>query len=69
MTKDLTERLGAHATIVPMTDDDVRTVIRTSDGDLAFQEHFVRRRAEPVAREILYRGAESAEAKSASIES
>jgi len=63
VTTELTRALGVAHPIVPMTNDEVRTVVRTADGDLAFQDYFVRRRAEPVAREIAYCGA--ADAKSA----
>ncbi len=57
---DLATHLGVAHPLVPMTDAAVRTVVRTADGDLTFQEYFVRRRAEPVAIGVLYEGAESA---------
>ena len=45
------------ARILPMSDDRVRTRLRTAEGWLDFQDYFVRRRAEPVVREIAYAGA------------
>ncbi len=35
-----------------MTDDQVRTRLRTSDGWLDFQDYFVRRKCEPAVLEL-----------------
>ena len=43
-----------------MSDDPVRTVVETPDGDLPFQEYFVRRRCEPAVRGLRYEGAPAA---------
>jgi LPPG:FO 2-phospho-L-lactate transferase len=43
-----------------MSDDPVRTVLSTDEGELPMQSYFVQRRAEPRVREIRYDGAESA---------
>ncbi len=59
---ELTRALGVAATILPMTDDKVRTEVRTDDGWLEFQEFFVHRRQEPVVHEIRFQGVERAEA-------
>jgi LPPG:FO 2-phospho-L-lactate transferase len=48
------------ATILPMTDDEVRTEIRTPDGWLEFQEYFVHRRQAPEVLEVRFRGIEAA---------
>ena len=53
--------LGISAKILPMTDHPVRTVVETAEGNLAFQDYFVRRRCEPVVKRIRFDGA--AEAK------
>ena len=43
---DVTARFGIAATIVPMSDDPVRTVVETKSGEtLDFQDYFVRHRA------------------------
>jgi LPPG:FO 2-phospho-L-lactate transferase len=42
-TAALCERLDVPARLLPMTDDEVRTQIRTPDGWLEFQEYFVKR--------------------------
>ena len=48
--------LGVSATILPMSDQPVRTKIRAKQGWLAFQEYFVKLRAKPVVREIRFEG-------------
>jgi LPPG:FO 2-phospho-L-lactate transferase len=56
----LQRALGIAATILPMTDEPVRTRVRTDDGWLPFQDYFVRLRQEPHVREIAFEGIESA---------
>lgn len=53
--------LGIQPRIVPATDEPVRTIVRTDEGELAFQDYFVRHRCEPAVRSLLYEGADSAE--------
>jgi len=60
ITADFCRRFGIMAQIVPMTDDKVRTRLRTADGWLDFQDYFVRRRCQPVVLELAYEGAENA---------
>jgi len=62
ITADFCRRLGIAARLVPMTDDSVRTSLRTEEGWLDFQDYFVRRRCAPRVREIAYDGAASARA-------
>jgi LPPG:FO 2-phospho-L-lactate transferase len=57
VTHDLAQRLGVAPMIVPMTDDSVRTIVTTDQGDLAFQDWFVRRRCEPAVRAVRFAGA------------
>ena len=57
ITADLCQRLGVPVRIVPMSDDPVRTRIRTDDGWLDFQDYFVRYQSRPVVREIVFSGA------------
>jgi len=52
--------LGISARILPMSDDAVRTIVETTEGDLSFQHYFVRRRCEPVVKSIRFQGASSA---------
>ncbi|MEO8457535.1 MAG: 2-phospho-L-lactate transferase [Chloroflexota bacterium] len=48
------------AKITPVTNDRLRTKIRSDDGVLDFQDYFVKRRTEGHAWETIYDGAESA---------
>ena len=55
------QNFGIHAQIIPMSDDPVATRVLTDEGDLAFQDYFVRRRCEPVLRSLRYVGADTAQ--------
>jgi LPPG:FO 2-phospho-L-lactate transferase len=57
---DFRRRLGITARLLPMSNDPVRTKIRTDEGWLDFQDYFVRRACEPAVREIAFSGAEHA---------
>ena len=57
---DLARRLGVEAAIVPVSDDPIRTQLTTSEGELAFQDYFVRRRCAPCVQAIAYQGAPAA---------
>ncbi|MDB5985670.1 MAG: hypothetical protein JWR16_723 [Nevskia sp.] len=60
VTATLCARLGLRHRIVPMTDDPVGTRVLTDEGLLQFQDYFVRRRAQPVLRRVMFDGVESA---------
>lgn len=47
-------------TVLPMSDQPVRTIVETDEGDLAFQEYFVHRRCEPRVKGFRFEGIESA---------
>jgi LPPG:FO 2-phospho-L-lactate transferase len=57
VTGALARALGVRAGLLPMSDDPVRTVIRTVDGELAFQEYFVRDKAMVEVQGVAYEGA------------
>jgi LPPG:FO 2-phospho-L-lactate transferase len=57
---DFRRRLGIGARLLPMSDDKVRTRLRTEEGWLDFQDYFVRLRCEPVVRELAFAGAGAA---------
>jgi LPPG:FO 2-phospho-L-lactate transferase len=65
----LQRSLGVPAAILPMTDEIVRTEVRTDDGWLEFQDYFVRRHQEPEVHEVRFRGAEKAKQTAAVAES
>lgn len=62
VTADFCRRLGIRSHVVPMSDDPVRTRLRTDEGWLDFQEYFVHRRCEPAVHELLFQGAGAARA-------
>jgi LPPG:FO 2-phospho-L-lactate transferase len=62
VTDDFRRRLGIAVRLLPMSDDRVRTRLRTDEGWLDFQDYFVRLRASPVVCEISYAGAVEARA-------
>jgi LPPG:FO 2-phospho-L-lactate transferase len=59
---DLRRRTEVAARILPMTDDPVRTTVRTDDGWLPFQDYFVRLAQAPEVREVRLDGIATARA-------
>ena len=51
------QRLEIAATILPMTNDRVRTIVETALGDLPFQRYFVELRSAPAVRGLRFEGA------------
>lgn len=60
VTTALANTLGIKHTIVPMSNDPVRTIVETDEGALAFQNYFVARRCEPRVSGFRYEGAATA---------
>jgi LPPG:FO 2-phospho-L-lactate transferase len=60
VTRGLCETFGVRQNLIPCTDDVLRTIVETEEGDLAFQEYFVRRRCEPAVRGFHWRGLDAA---------
>lgn len=61
LTSSLQKELGVRVCLLPMTDDQVETLVHTEDETLTFQEYFVARRAKPVVRSFEFHGVEVAE--------
>ncbi len=61
VTKELCRRLGVRCTVLPMSEDPIRTIVQTADGELAFQEYFVHQRCEPVVTGLRFEGADQAQ--------
>ena len=59
-TQELSRRLGVEHAIVPMTDDAVRTVVTTEEGEMPFQVYFVKHRCVPRVRSVTFAGADEA---------
>lgn len=60
VTQQLTKRLGIDHPIVPMTDDPVRSMVSTDEGELPFQHYFVGRQCAPRFQSIRFDGIEHA---------
>lgn len=60
VTGRISRALGVRSLILPMTESYTPTRVVTGEGEMHFQEYFVRRRCEPVVREIRFDGIESA---------
>ncbi|WP_424830501.1 2-phospho-L-lactate transferase [Ruegeria sp.] len=58
--KQLSLSLGVQHGILPMSDDPVRTMLATDQGELPFQEYFVARRCTPRLTSIRFDGAAQA---------
>lgn len=61
VTDRIRKSLEVRSMILPMTDAYAPTRVVTDNGEMHFQEYFVRRRCEPRVREILLHGAASAQ--------
>jgi len=68
VTRRLSDGLGIPARIVPMTDDPVATMVQTSDGELAFQDYFVRRQQQDVVTGVRFAGIEQAVANQQAVD-
>ena len=60
VTGDLARRLGVKPAMVPMSDDPVRTMVTTDQGELAFQDWFVRLQCRPTVQSVRFAGVEKA---------
>ena len=68
VTADVAARLGVEHRITPMSDDRVRTVVETPEGDLPFQEYFVRDKSRPRVSGFRFEGAATARPNPALLE-
>src|SRR5215472_2195761 len=57
---DFACRFGISARILPMTDDPVRTQVRTPEGWLEFQRYFVQHQCRPEVRDFSFEGSATA---------
>jgi LPPG:FO 2-phospho-L-lactate transferase len=62
ITRDFCKAWRIEHTVLPMSDQPVRTIVESEEGDLPFQEYFVHRRCEPRVKGFRFEGAERAEA-------
>lgn len=59
-TQQVCERFNIDVRVIPMSDDPVRTIVVTHEGELPFQEYFVAQRCEPVVCGFRFQGVELA---------
>jgi len=60
ITADVARRLGIASRVLPMTDDPVRTRVKTREGLIDFQRYFVGLQCTPVVTGFVFEGAERA---------
>jgi LPPG:FO 2-phospho-L-lactate transferase len=68
-TAELCRAMNVKQSILPMSDDRVETLLQTADGDLAFQEFFVRDRFAPKVLGVRFRGSDRARTAAGVLES
>ncbi|MGE0821264.1 MAG: 2-phospho-L-lactate transferase [Candidatus Binatia bacterium] len=56
VTHMIAQAWGVRATILPMSNDKVRTIVHTEAGALPFQEYFVKRRSEGTVQKVEWQG-------------
>jgi LPPG:FO 2-phospho-L-lactate transferase len=56
ITRDFCQAWGVRQPVLPMSDQPVRTMVDTEDGELAFQEYFVHRKCEPKVKGFRFAG-------------
>jgi LPPG:FO 2-phospho-L-lactate transferase len=67
VTTDICRSLGVATTVLPMSDDPVRTRLLTAEGWLEFQDYFVRRQCAPAITQMEFAGAATARALPAAL--
>lgn len=60
VTAALADSLGISHSILPMSDDPVRTLVHTDGGPMEFQHYFVREQCRPVVKRFEYHGSDVA---------
>ena len=60
ITQELSKKFGMECTLLPITDDTVKTVVDTDIGSLDFQEYFVRHKCVPRIIRLNYTGCSEA---------
>lgn len=65
ITGDFAGRFGIRHRVVPATDGSLSTIVRTHQGDLEFQEYFVRQQCAPTVTGFDFAGATQAEPSAA----
>jgi LPPG:FO 2-phospho-L-lactate transferase len=59
-TAEITKALGVESVVLPMTDSSVETRVTIPEGEISFQDYFVRRRYRDPVSSVRFSGAENA---------
>ncbi len=59
-TAEITKNLGIESTVLPMTNSPVETRVTIPEGEISFQDYFVRRRYRDPVNSVRFAGAENA---------
>ena len=68
VTAAITHKWSVEATVLPMSNERVRTVVHTEAGPLPFQEYFVKQRSEGYVSKVEFSGVETAQASPGVVE-
>lgn len=60
VTTEMAQVMGIHVDVIPMSNDPVRTMVRTASGLLPFQHYFVRDKCEPSVTGFFFDGIDGA---------
>ena len=60
VTRAISKKLAIKHPIIPMSNDSVKTFVKTTSGDLAFQHYFVREQCKPEVSGFYFKGIENA---------
>ena len=55
ITKDISKKLGINSRIIPISNEMIQTVVNTNEGEFLFQEYFVKRKCDPIVKEISFK--------------
>jgi LPPG:FO 2-phospho-L-lactate transferase len=61
VTTELCRRLGIRCTVLPMSEQPLRTMVQTDQGELPFQEYFVKQQSQPIVKALRFEGADTAQ--------
>ena len=55
ITRKISNKFGLRTNILPMSNHMVHTILDTNNGEISFQDYFVRRKCEPVVKNIIFK--------------
>ena len=55
ITRKITKKFGLRTNILPMSNHTVQTVLKTEDGEISFQDYFVRKKCKPKVSKVIFK--------------